>query len=231
MRSAREFNFDGLVGPSHNYAGLSFGNVASFSNVKSASNPRLAALQGLAKMRTLAARGFAQGLQAYWAALSRGREYRTEDSEVCAFCGCAHFFDGVKFFRVVPKFVVQFGISPYPGVSKAWQNATIHDDPVTVHNTRGAVTFASAGPDSRTTQVFINLGDNENLDQSGFAPFGAVSSGMDVVDKLYSGYADAPTDKQGEMAAQGNAYLDKNYPKLDSIKTARVTQESNPALP
>ena len=143
----------------------------------------------------------------------------------------AHFFDGVKFFRVVPKFVVQFGISPYPQVSKAWQNATIHDDPVTVHNTRGAVTFASAGPDSRTTQVFINLGDNENLDQSGFAPFGAVSSGMDVVDKLYSGYADAPTDKQGEMAAQGNAYLDNNYPKLDSIKTARVTQESNPALP
>jgi peptidyl-prolyl cis-trans isomerase A (cyclophilin A) len=143
----------------------------------------------------------------------------------------AHFFDGVKFFRVVPKFVVQFGISPYPQVSKAWQNATIHDDPVTVHNTRGAVTFASAGPDSRTTQVFINLGDNENLDQSGFAPFGAVSSGMDVVDKLYSGYADAPTDKQGEMAAQGNAYLDKTYPKLDSIKTARVTQESNPALP
>jgi cyclophilin family peptidyl-prolyl cis-trans isomerase len=143
----------------------------------------------------------------------------------------ARFYDGVKFFRVVPKFVVQFGISPYPQVSKAWQNATIHDDAVTVHNTRGAVTFASAGPDARTTQVFINLGDNENLDQSGFAPFGAVSSGMDVVDKLYSGYADAPTNKQAEMAAQGNAWLDKNYPKLDSIETARVTQESNPALP
>ncbi len=142
-----------------------------------------------------------------------------------------HFFDGVKFFRVVPGFVVQFGISPYPQVSKAWQNATIPDDVVTVHNTRDAVTFASAGPGSRTTQVFINLGTNANLDQSGFAPFGAVVSGMDVVDKLYSGYGDGSTPKQGEMETQGNAWLDKNYPKLDSIKTARVTQESNPALP
>jgi peptidyl-prolyl cis-trans isomerase A (cyclophilin A) len=143
----------------------------------------------------------------------------------------AHFFDGVEFFRVVPKFVVQFGISPYPQVSKAWQNATIPDDPVTVHNTRGAVTFASAGPNTRTTQVFINLGDNSNLDRTGFAPFAAVVSGMDVVDKLYSGYADSPTSKQGEIETQGNAWLQKNYPKLDSIRTARVTQESNPALP
>ena len=143
----------------------------------------------------------------------------------------AHFFDGVEFFRVVPRFVVQFGISPYPTVSKAWQNATIPDDPVTVHNTRGAVTFASAGPNTRTTQIFINLGDNSNLDNTGFAPFGAVVSGMDVVDKLYSGYADAPTSNQVEMEKQGNAYLQKSYPKLDSIKTARVTQESNPALP
>jgi peptidyl-prolyl cis-trans isomerase A (cyclophilin A) len=143
----------------------------------------------------------------------------------------AHFFDGVEFFRVVPKFVVQFGISPYPQVSKAWQNATITDDDVTVQNTRGAVTFASAGPNTRTTQVFINLGDNSSLDHTGFAPFGAVVSGMDVVDKLYSGYGDTPTAKQGEMEAQGNAWLKKNYPKLDSIETARVTEESNPALP
>jgi peptidyl-prolyl cis-trans isomerase A (cyclophilin A) len=143
----------------------------------------------------------------------------------------SHFFDGAKFFRVVPRFVVQFGISPYPQVSTAWQHATIQDDLVTVHNTRGGVTFASAGPGTRTTQVFINLGTNSNLDQSGFAPFGAVVSGMDVVDKLFSGYGDAPTSQQGEMETQGNAWLDKNYPKLDSIKTARVTAESNPALP
>jgi peptidyl-prolyl cis-trans isomerase A (cyclophilin A) len=141
------------------------------------------------------------------------------------------FYDGVIFFRVVPRFVVQFGISPYPKVSTAWQNATITDDLPTVRNTRGSVTFASAGPNTRTTQVFINLGNNTNLDQSGFAPFGAVISGMDIVDKLYSGYADTPTQHQGEMATQGNAWLNKNYPKLDSIKTARVTAESNPALP
>ena len=141
------------------------------------------------------------------------------------------FFDGVIFFRVVPRFVVQFGISPYPSVSTAWQNATIPDDLPTVHNTGGAVTFAAAGPNTRTTQVFINLGTNSSLDQNGFAPFGAVVSGMDIVAKLYSGYADTPTQQQGEMETQGNAWLNKNYPKLDAIKTARVTAESNPALP
>ena len=134
----------------------------------------------------------------------------------------AHFFDGVRFFRVVPNFVVQFGISPDPKVSAAWQNATIKDDPVKEHNVRGAVTFASAGPDSRTTQLFINLGSNTRLDPVGFAPIGSVTGGMSVVDQLYSGYADAPTSHQSEMEAQGNAWLDKNYPKLDSIKTARI---------
>jgi peptidyl-prolyl cis-trans isomerase A (cyclophilin A) len=134
----------------------------------------------------------------------------------------AHFFDGVKFFRVVPNFVVQFGISPDPKVSAAWQNATIPDDPVKEHNVRGAVTFASAGPDSRTTQLFINLGSNSRLDPIGFAPIGSVTGGMSVVDQLYSGYADAPTSHQAEMQTEGNAWLDKNYPKLDSIKTARI---------
>jgi peptidyl-prolyl cis-trans isomerase A (cyclophilin A) len=141
------------------------------------------------------------------------------------------FYDGAIFFRVVPRFVVQFGISPYPSVSTAWQNATITDDLPTVHNTGGTVTFAAAGPNTRTTQVFVNLGNNASLDQSGFAPFGAVVSGLAVVQKLYSGYGDKPTPQQGEMETQGNAWLNKNYPKLDSIKTARVTAESNPALP
>jgi peptidyl-prolyl cis-trans isomerase A (cyclophilin A) len=141
------------------------------------------------------------------------------------------FYDGAKFFRVVPNFVVQFGISPYPKVSAAWRSATIPDDIVTVHNERGGVTFASAGPNTRTTQVFINLGDNRNLDNSGFAPFGAVTKGMDIVDSLYSGYGDDPTPHQGEMQLQGNAYLDKAYPKLDSIKSASVVDEENPALP
>jgi len=133
-----------------------------------------------------------------------------------------HFFDGVKFFRVVPNFVVQFGISPDPKVSAAWQNSMIKDDPVKEHNVRGAVTFASAGPDSRTTQLFINLGSNTRLDPIGFAPIGSVTGGMSVVDQLYSGYGDAPTSHQAEMQTEGNAWLDKNYPKLDSIKTARI---------
>lgn len=135
----------------------------------------------------------------------------------------AHFFDGVKFFRVLPGFVVQFGISPDPQVSAAWQKATIADDPVTTRNTRGTVAFASAGPNTRTTQLFVNLGDNSSLDADGFAPIGSVTHGMNVVDRLYSGYRNTPTAQQGEMETQGNAWLDKNFPKLDSIETARVS--------
>src|SRR5439155_19369427 len=122
----------------------------------------------------------------------------------------AHFFDGVKFFRVVSNFVVQFGISPDPKVSAAWQNATIPDDPVKEHNVRGAVTFASAGPDSRTTQLFINLGSNTRLDPIGFAPIASVTRAMSVVDRLYSGYADAQPSHQAQMQTEGNAWLDKN---------------------
>lgn len=134
----------------------------------------------------------------------------------------AHFFDGVEFFRVVPNFVVQFGISPYPAVSTAWERATIPDDPVAAHNTRGAVSFAAAGPNSRTTQVFVNLGDNRSLDGSGFAPVGTVTSGMKAVDALYAGYGDAPTAHQGEMQSEGNAWLEQHYPKLDSITKATI---------
>jgi cyclophilin family peptidyl-prolyl cis-trans isomerase len=142
-----------------------------------------------------------------------------------------HFYDGDKIFRVVPGFVVQFGISPFPEVSKAWQNATIPDDTITVHNQRGAVAFASAGPDTRTTQVFIDLGNNYNLDVDQFAPFAAVTDGMDVVEKLYSGYADKPTPEQGKMMTQGNAYFDKAWPKLDAIISTKISNASNPALP
>jgi peptidyl-prolyl cis-trans isomerase A (cyclophilin A) len=140
------------------------------------------------------------------------------------------FFDGVEFFRVVPGFVAQFGISPYPAVSKAWRNAMIPDDTATLHNGPGGLSFASAGKNTRTTQIFINLGNNSSLDGN-FFPFAAVTSGMNVIDKLYSGYGDTPTPQQGEMESQGNAWLKKHYPKLDSIVTARVTAESNPALP
>jgi peptidyl-prolyl cis-trans isomerase A (cyclophilin A) len=134
----------------------------------------------------------------------------------------AHFFDGVTFFRVVKGFVVQFGISPDPAVSKAWRTATIKDDPVKTSNTPGTITFADAGPQTRTTQVFVNLGNNASLDAQGFSPFGKVTSGMAVVDKLYGGYGDQPTGDQQQMSTQGNAFLRKTFPKLDGIRTARI---------
>lgn len=138
-----------------------------------------------------------------------------------------HFFDNTSFFRVVPGFVVQFGISAYAPVSAAWTKATIKDDAVVQSNTRGYLTFATGGPGTRTTQVFINLGDNSRLDHepSGpFAPFAQVTDGMSVVDMLYSGYGDGPPRGRGpdqdELEKQGKAYLDKGFPQLDSIKTA-----------
>ena len=135
----------------------------------------------------------------------------------------AKFFDGVTFFRVVKGFVVQFGISPTPAVSAAWQTAVIKDDPVKTSNAVGTITYADAGPNTRTTQVFINLGDNgPSLDGQGFAPFGKVTSGMSVVEKLYSGYGDPPPTEQQQITQQGNAFLKKHYPKLDSIVTARL---------
>ena len=132
------------------------------------------------------------------------------------------FFNDASFFRVVPNFVVQFGMSAKPAVSKAWENANLRDDPVKESNKRSYLCFAAtSAPNSRTTQVFINLRDNTNLDASGFAPFGMVVEGMDVVDKLYSGYGDNGP-QQGRISAEGKAYLDKSFPKLDSIKTAKV---------
>jgi peptidyl-prolyl cis-trans isomerase A (cyclophilin A) len=136
------------------------------------------------------------------------------------------YFNGVEFFRVVPGLVVQFVLTGSPSVNKAWENANIKDDPVAQTNAAGTITFAQTGsPNSRSTQVFINLGDNAGLDHSGqgFAPFGKILSGMDVVQSLYSGYADQPTNHQDEITNQGNAYLQKNFPKLDSIKSARIT--------
>jgi peptidyl-prolyl cis-trans isomerase A (cyclophilin A) len=136
------------------------------------------------------------------------------------------YFSGVEFFRVVPGFVVQFGLTGSPAVNKAWENAIIKDDPVTQTNAAGTITFAQTNsPNSRSTQVFVNLGDNAALDHSGqgFAPFGKITSGMDVVQNLYGGYADQPTNHQDEITNQGNAYLQKNFPKLDSIKSAKIT--------
>ena len=137
----------------------------------------------------------------------------------------AGFFNGEEFFRVVKGFVVQFGISGYPAVSTAWESADIPDDPVKASNTVGTITYADAGPNTRSTQVFINLGNNAaNLDGQGFAPFGTVTSGMKVVQKLYGGYGEAVTNLQPQIASQGNAFLQKHFPRLDSVVRARLVQ-------
>ena len=130
------------------------------------------------------------------------------------------FYDEAPFFRIVPNFVVQFGLSADPKVNSVWRNTNLTDDPVTQSNKPGYITFATAGPNTRTTQVFISLGNNGFLDQQGFASFGKVTSGMDIVKTLYSGYGERPD--QGAITTQGKAYVDKNFPNLDRIKTASI---------
>jgi peptidyl-prolyl cis-trans isomerase A (cyclophilin A) len=137
------------------------------------------------------------------------------------------FFNNAAFFRIVPGFIVQFGLSGDPAVNKAWKNANLKDDPVTQSNKPGTLTFATAGPNTRTTQLFINFGNNAPLDGQGFAPFGQVTSGMDVVQKLYSGYGERPD--QGSITNEGHAYIDKNFPNIDKIVTATVTSPATTA--
>jgi peptidyl-prolyl cis-trans isomerase A (cyclophilin A) len=138
------------------------------------------------------------------------------------------YYDGCRFFRVVGGFMAQFGINGDPQVNAAWNQAKIQDDPVKESNKRGYVTFAKSSlPNSRGTQVFINYADrNASLDSQGFSPFGIVTTGMEVVDSLYSEYGDgAPRGKgpdQGQIQMQGNAYLEKDFPKLDYIKKAMI---------
>jgi peptidyl-prolyl cis-trans isomerase A (cyclophilin A) len=139
-----------------------------------------------------------------------------------------HFYDGAAFFRVLPGFVAQFGLSAKPEISRAWASATIKDDPVTQSNLTSYLTFATAGPNTRTTQLFINLADNQTLDRMGFAAFGKVVEGMEVVQQFYSGYGEgAPRGNgpdQGRVTNEGKAYLDKSFPLLDNIKTAVIVQ-------
>jgi peptidyl-prolyl cis-trans isomerase A (cyclophilin A) len=138
------------------------------------------------------------------------------------------FFDNARFFRVIEGFMVQFGINGDPNIAAVWRDADIKDDPVKQSNERGTITFATAGPNTRTTQVFINFGDNAGLDSQGFSPFGKVVSGMEVVDSLYGGYGEgAPNGNgpdQGRLQSQGNAYLEQDFPKLDFIKTSTIVE-------
>jgi peptidyl-prolyl cis-trans isomerase A (cyclophilin A) len=136
------------------------------------------------------------------------------------------FYNDVRFFRVIAGFMGQFGIHGTPSIQAAWRNAQIQDDPVRQSNMRGYVTFATAGPNTRTTQLFINLANNAALDKQGFAAFGQVVTGMDVVDQIYSGYGEgAPRGKgpdQSRIQSEGNAYLNKEFPRLDYIKSATI---------
>lgn len=139
------------------------------------------------------------------------------------------FYDNVRFFRVLPGFVAQFGIHGDPAVAEAWEKMSIPDDPVVQSNKRGTVSFATAGPNTRTTQLFINYRDNPALDGMGFSPIGEVVEGMQVVDSLYAGYGEGPPDgrgpDQGRIRREGNSYLEREFPKLDYIRTARIVDQ------
>lgn len=138
------------------------------------------------------------------------------------------FYDNARFFRVIEGFMVQFGINGDPKVSSVWREARIKDDPVKQSNGRGYITFATAGPNTRTTQVFINFADNSALDNQGFAPFGKVASGMNVVDALYADYGEgAPSGRgpaQERIQREGNAYLTGSFANLDYIKKATIVK-------
>lgn len=136
------------------------------------------------------------------------------------------FFTDIAFFRVIKGFMVQFGIHGDPKISAQWREAIIEDDNVKQSNTRGYISFATAGPNTRTTQMFINFGNNSFLDHQGFSPFGKVIEGMDIVDSIYNGYGEGEPSgngpNQGAIQAQGNTYLKGSFEKLDYIKSASI---------
>src|SRR5215472_12196916 len=145
------------------------------------------------------------------------------------------FFSDVRFFRVIPGFMVQFGIHGDPSIASAWQAARIPDDKVKASNRRGYVTFATAGPNTRTTQLFINFGNNSGLDHQSFTPFGLVTDGMDTVDKLYASYGEGAPEGHGPnqalIGSRGRAYLEKYFPKLDTISSASIVPAAPAAAP
>lgn len=151
-----------------------------------------------------------------------------------------HYYDGARIYRVIPNFVAQFGISAYPVINTAWAKATIKDDPVTQKNLRGTLTFAKTSlPNSRTTEIFINLKDNTGLDSQGFAPFGVIDDkGINIVEMFYDQYPDpAGAGEQANMEKGGEKYIATKYPKLDTIKSATIvggkasTSTPKPAAP
>ena len=142
-----------------------------------------------------------------------------------------NFFDGAEFFRVIRSpspFMAQFGINADPKITAKWADANIQDDPVLQHNTQGMISFATSGPNTRSTQLFINYADNSRLDAKGFSPIGQVISGMEAVDQFYADYGegapDGPGPNQERIEKEGNAYLKKDFPKLDYIQTVKILE-------
>jgi cyclophilin family peptidyl-prolyl cis-trans isomerase len=138
------------------------------------------------------------------------------------------YFKDIRFFRVLPGFMAQFGMSGNPAINAKMDTLRIPDDPLRQSNRRGMVTFATAGPNTRTNQFFINYGDNASLDLQGFSPFGRVVDGMKAVDAMYSGYGEGapngPGPSQDSIAIKGNEYLQRAFPKLDYIKSATIVK-------
>jgi len=137
------------------------------------------------------------------------------------------FYDDSRFYRVIAGRFAQFGIAGDPAIARIWQNERFPDDPVKASNTRGTFAYAMTGPDARTTQIYINTGDQTRLDATGFAPFGKVIEGMDVVDRLYAGYGEASgggmrAGHQDKLFEEGNAYLDREFPLLDKLIRAEI---------
>lgn len=158
------------------------------------------------------------------------RDWAPRGADRVYYLARATFFDGVRFFRVVDKFVAQFGLNGDTAVSRAWRGTRIPDDSALKSNVRGTLSFAAGGPNTRTTQMYISFGNNSRLDRTGFAVFGQVIAGMDaVVDSIYKAYGEGAPRGQGpsqdSIARQGNAYLIRGFPKLDYVITARVIQE------
>jgi peptidyl-prolyl cis-trans isomerase A (cyclophilin A) len=161
--------------------------------------------------------------------LKAHRDWAPHGADRLYYLARAHYYDSVRFFRVVDKFVAQFGLNGDTTVSRAWRDRRIDDDSVVRSNVRGTLTYAAGGKNTRTVQLFINYKDNSRLDTLGFAVVAQVVRGMDVVDSLYKGYGEGPPrgkgPDQGRIAREGNAYLRKEFPQLDFIITARVGEE------
>ena len=143
------------------------------------------------------------------------------------------YYDGARFFRVVPGFVVQWGISGDPAVNKVWDDRNLPDEPVRQSNTRGRVSFARGGPNTRSVQLYVNLADNSRLDTTstfGFPPLGEVREGLALMDSMYAGYScrrgsQGTCPSQDSIQAQGDAYLRRVHPQLDYIRRARIVRE------